>query len=148
MRLTAIDNSSFDLEEAVFSDLIESNDFEALTTAKTLIERRLTALRDEQIARLRQHVLEQTALLGLTPAGLFEAVPTNKVSTEAPNAAASRRAKGTPKYQDPNSAATWTGKGKPPLWMKAHLDAGGDKDDLLIPSQEGEDAAQVLDELS
>ena len=133
--------------DLTFVKLISSNDFASLTTAKALIERCLATLRDEQIARLRQHVLEQTALLGLTPAGLFEAAPT-EVSTKAPNAAASRRANGTPKYQDPNSAATWTGKGKPPLWMKAHLDAGGDKDDLLIPSQEGEDAAQVLDELS
>jgi len=130
MRLTAIDNSSFDLVEAVFSDLIESNDFEAITAAKTLIECRLALLRDEQIARLRQHVLEQTALLGLTPAGLFEDVPP-VVSTEAPNAA-SRRANGAPKYRDPNSPATWTGKGKPPLWMKAHLEAGGSKEDLLI----------------
>ena len=141
LTLTACDQS------VSVSDLIRSDDFEGLNSAKALIERRLAALRDEQIARLRQHVLEQTALLGLTPAGLFEAAPT-EVSTKAPNAAASRRANGTPKYQDPNSAATWTGKGKPPLWMKAHLDAGGDKDDLLIPSQEGEDAAQVLDELS
>lgn len=114
-----------------FVDLISVNDFKVLTSAKELIERQLVALRDEQITQLRQHVLEQTALLGLTPAGLFEAVPTNKVSTEAPNAA-SRRANGAPKYRDPKSAATWTGKGKPPLWMKAHLEAGGAKDDLLI----------------
>ena len=126
--------------DLTFVELISSNDFASLTTAKALIERCLATLRDEQIARLRQHVLEQTALLGLTPAGLFEAVPTNKVSTEAPNAA-SRRANGAPKYKDPNSAATWTGKGKPPLWMKAHLEAGGVKDDLLI---DGKGSQEVL----
>jgi len=127
-------------------ELISGNDFASLTTAKALIERCLATLRDEQIVHLRQYVLEQTALLGLTPADLFDAVPATAV-TEAPKSA-KRDASGTPKYKDPNSAATWTGKGKPPLWMKAYLDAGGDKDDLLIPSQEGEDAAQVLDELS
>ena len=128
--------------DLTFVELISSNDFEALTTAKALIERCLATLRDEQIARLRQHVLEQTALLGLTPAGLFEAVPTNKVSTEAPNAA-SRRANGAPKYRDPNSAATWTGKGKPPTWMKAHLEAGGVKEDLLIDGESRKEALPI-----
>ncbi len=139
MRLTAIDGSSFPLEEAVFSDLIDSKDFEALTTAKTLIERRMAALRDEQIVHLRQHVLEQTALLGLTPADLFDAAPATAV-TEAPKSA-KRDASGAPKYKDPNSAATWTGKGKPPIWMKAHLEAGGVKDDLLI---DGKGRQEVL----
>lgn len=133
--------------DLTFVELISSNDFEALTTAKALIERYLATLRDEQIARLRQHVLEQTALLGLTPAGLFEAVPTNKVSTEAPNAA-SRRANGAPKYRDPNSAATWTGKGKPPLWVKAHLAAGGSKEDLRIRRNASDEVARVEDALS
>ncbi len=125
--------------DLTFVELISSNDFEALTTAKALIERCLATLRDEQIARLRQHVLEQTALLGLTPADLFDAAPATAV-TEVPQSA-KRNANGAPKYKDPNSAATWTGKGKPPLWMKAHLEAGGVKADLLI---DGEGRQEVL----
>lgn len=139
MSLICSEKGSFPLDESTFVDLIESNDFAALTAAKTFIERRMAALRDEQIVYLRQYVLEQTALLGLTPADLFDAAPTTAV-TEVPKSA-KRDASGAPKYKDPNSAATWTGKGKPPLWMKAHLEAGGVKDDLLI---DGKGSQEVL----
>lgn len=127
-------------------ELVSSNNFEALTSAKALIERCLATLRDEQIARLRQHVLEQTALLGLTPAGLFEAKCT-PVTAEV-SKSASLRANGVPQYRDPNSTATWTGKGKPPLWMKAHLDAGGSKEDLRIKRSDSDEVARVEDALS
>ena len=37
------------------------------------------------------------------------------------------------KYANPEDAsATWTGRGRQPLWVKGHLDAGGNLDDLLI----------------
>jgi DNA-binding protein H-NS len=31
---------------------------------------------------------------------------------------------GTPKYRDPQTGKTWTGRGKPPAWMAAALKAG------------------------
>ncbi|MDY0137431.1 MAG: H-NS histone family protein [Thiomicrospira sp.] len=38
-----------------------------------------------------------------------------------------------PKYRDPHDASlVWTGRGRAPAWMQAHLDRGGNKDDLLI----------------
>jgi len=38
-----------------------------------------------------------------------------------------------PKYRNPNDATqTWTGRGRIPLWLKAHEDAGGSRDDTLI----------------
>lgn len=37
-----------------------------------------------------------------------------------------------PKYYDKKSGATWSGRGRLPVWMKAHLDRGGKKGDLLI----------------
>lgn len=40
-----------------------------------------------------------------------------------------------------STRANWTGKGKPPLWVKAHLEAGGVKDDLLI---DGKGRQEVL----
>ena len=132
--------------DLTFVELISSNDLASLTTAKALIERCLATLRDEQIVYLRQYVLEQTALLGLTPADLFDAAPATAV-TEVPKSA-KRDASGAPKYKDPNSAATWTGKGKPPLWMKAYLDAGGSKEDLRIKRRDSDEVARVEDALS
>ena len=39
-----------------------------------------------------------------------------------------------PKYQDPDSGKTWTGRGKSPAWFSAQLAAGRDKKDFLIQS--------------
>lgn len=37
-----------------------------------------------------------------------------------------------PKYQDPASGKTWTGRGKTPAWLTAQLAAGHSKQDYLI----------------
>lgn len=37
-----------------------------------------------------------------------------------------------PKYRDPTTGATWVGRGKRPLWVRDHVNAGGSLDDLLI----------------
>lgn len=37
-----------------------------------------------------------------------------------------------PKYRDPQSAKTWSGRGHQPAWMKNYLAAGKNKDDFLI----------------
>ena len=43
------------------------------------------------------------------------------------------KAKSLPKYAHPeNSAQTWTGKGRRPTWVVAHVDAGGSLEDLAI----------------
>lgn len=43
------------------------------------------------------------------------------------------RAKVAPKYRNPNNPdETWSGRGRAPGWMAAHLDAGGQKEDLAI----------------
>jgi len=43
------------------------------------------------------------------------------------------RAKVAPKYRNPdNPEQTWTGRGRAPKWVEAHLVAGGSKDDLAI----------------
>lgn len=50
-------------------------------------------------------------------------------------AAKADRSGGTvpPKYRNPaNSAETWSGRGRKPAWMQAHLDAGGTPDQLAI----------------
>lgn len=39
-----------------------------------------------------------------------------------------------PKYQDPESGKTWTGRGKSPTWLSAKLAEGRNKQDFLIQS--------------
>jgi len=44
-----------------------------------------------------------------------------------------KKSKVMAKYANPDDAdATWTGRGRQPLWVKGHLDAGGSLEDLLI----------------
>lgn len=37
-----------------------------------------------------------------------------------------------PKYMDPTSAKTWTGRGKSPAWLSAQIADGHDKQEFLI----------------
>jgi len=39
-----------------------------------------------------------------------------------------------PKYQDPASGKTWTGRGKSPAWLADYLAAGRDRQEFLIQS--------------
>ena len=43
-----------------------------------------------------------------------------------------RKSKGKPKFQDPESGLTWTGRGRVPGWVSSHEQGGGSRDDLLI----------------
>lgn len=47
----------------------------------------------------------------------------------APTRAADKREKVEPKYRDNATGATWTGRGKPPVWIKDK-----NRDDFLIKS--------------
>ncbi|MEM7766480.1 MAG: H-NS histone family protein [Pseudomonadota bacterium] len=37
-----------------------------------------------------------------------------------------------PKYKDPETGQTWSGRGRPPTWVLAFEQKGGKRDDLLI----------------
>ncbi len=47
-----------------------------------------------------------------------------------------RKSKGKPKFQDPESGLTWTGRGRVPGWVASHEQGGGSRDDLLIKTNE------------
>ncbi|MDM8547575.1 H-NS histone family protein [Candidatus Venteria ishoeyi] len=48
-----------------------------------------------------------------------------------------KKKKYVPKYQNPeDSNITWTGLGMKPRWVRAHLDTGGELEDLKIPGIE------------
>jgi len=66
-----------------------------------------------------------------TPA---EKTPAGKKQTRAKAAKTDDgRAKVAPKYRNPeNPEQTWTGRGRAPKWVEAHLAAGGTKEDLAI----------------
>ncbi|MCK7495829.1 MAG: H-NS histone family protein [Comamonadaceae bacterium] len=47
-------------------------------------------------------------------------------ATAAPKRTSSRSTGNVPaKYRDPASGTEWSGRGRKPLWVQAHLSAGG-----------------------
>ena len=49
-----------------------------------------------------------------------------------PKAHALKGAKVAPKYRDPDSGATWAGRGAKPRWMQAYIKAGRSPEDFAI----------------
>lgn len=94
----------------------------------------------EVVARIREAI----AHYGLTSDDLFPAKPRSlrgKASVAGgAEAGPSRRRKssatarsvGVPKYQDPDTARTWTGQGKRPRWFVSALESGKQAEELLI----------------
>lgn len=74
------------------------------------LEAQAAALRNQEaakvIASIRQHVID----FGLTPDDIF---PNLRVSAKTKKATKPL----APKYRDPKTGATWSGRGKPPAWM-------------------------------
>ena len=52
--------------------------------------------------------------------------------TSSKRASGDRRVTVAPKYKDPASGKTWTGRGKTPGWLVAQVAAGSSKQDFLI----------------
>jgi DNA-binding protein H-NS len=73
---------------------------------------------EAQIAAARQN---EVAEFGLTAQDIF---PSGRRGRAASTGAGSV---GVPKYRDPATGATWTGRGKPPNWIN-----GKDRDQFLI----------------
>ena len=55
-----------------------------------------------------------------------------KATTRKERATGDKRSTVEPKYKDPSSGKTWTGRGKTPAWLAVHLSAGRSKQDYLI----------------
>ena len=79
--------------------------------------------RAEAIASIKSLIKEH----GLTGADLgFSGKATSKLATS------DKRAVVAPKFKDPASGKTWTGRGKTPSWLASELAAGRSKSDFLI----------------
>jgi DNA-binding protein H-NS len=102
-------------------------DVDAALKAHEAKDRKAALKAAEAAAKAHGFSLDQ--LTGATPAEKAPAAP------RAPRAKrnADGRAKVAPKYRNPNNPEeTWSGRGRAPGWMAAHLEAGGQKADLAI----------------
>lgn len=64
-----------------------------------------------------------------------EVFPTTRKASKGTKTPKAGATVGEPKYRNPaNPDETWTGRGRPPTWVKEHVENGGDKEVFLIPS--------------
>lgn len=98
--------------------------YKELLAQRAELEKQIEAARKEALASAIAQVRAIVAEYELTEEDVF--------SKKATRAAASTGAKTVaPKYRDPATGATWTGRGKPPLWI-----AGQDRLNFLIQDQQ------------
>ena len=92
---------------------------------EVLIEETRRTEMAEAIGKTKSLVAEY----GLTVQDIFGGATLGRKagSNSARKARSDKRYKAVPKYKDPASGATWSGRGRAPNWM-----AGKNKEDLLI----------------
>src|SRR4051812_28967379 len=93
-----------------------------LLAQKEAVERQIKAAQAESKAHAIARIRELMASHGLTALDL--AAPTAKARSSTKKVA--------PKYRDPASGATWTGRGLKPKWLAAALEQGRSIADFAI----------------
>lgn len=93
------------------------SNYKALLDQKAALDAQIAdALKIEKAGAVAQ-VRSLAAQYGLTAADVFPPASTKAAAGNA----------GAPKYRDPATGVTWTGRGKPPRWIE-----GKDRSALLI----------------
>ncbi|HKT63818.1 H-NS histone family protein [Burkholderia sp. 22313] len=76
------------------------------------LEAEAAALRAQEIAAVIADVREKVEAYGLTEQDVF-----GRKRASRANGGAAAKSAGVPKYRDPKTGATWTGKGRAPAWI-------------------------------
>lgn len=82
-------------------------DYKTLLAQKAELEAQIAAAQAERKAEGIAQARALVAEYGLTAADVFPPASTRAAGNV-----------GQPKYRDPATGVTWTGRGKPPLWIK------------------------------
>ncbi|WP_284620517.1 H-NS family nucleoid-associated regulatory protein [Aquabacterium humicola] len=93
--------------------------YSEITAEIARLQARAESLRKAEVSGVIARIREAINVYGLTAADLGLTASTAKASAPAKAPPASGKIRtGVPKYRDPDSGQTWTGRGKPPLWIK------------------------------
>ncbi len=118
----------------------EAPEHKELLSAMEELERakqRVDQLRAQHRAKAIADVREKIKIYGLSAAELgfvrtVTAQAAHGAVQESERTAADRRSQVKPKYRSPDGSETWSGRGKPPLWLQALLDRGRNKEEFEI----------------
>lgn len=79
-----------------------------LTVRRDELDRQIKAARKQEAVAALENIHEIVALYGLTPQDIYP--PARKITV--------RKRTAVPKYRDPLTGGTWSGHGRPPVWIK------------------------------
>jgi len=99
------------------------------------LQKRADALQQKQRAPAIAQVLRTMREFGITPddvAAAFHKKSRGPAAGRKTTNTAAAKQPGAPKYRDPASGSTWTGRGKPPRWIAAADQAGTGREQFLI----------------
>ena len=94
--------------------------YKELLVQREALEQQIAEARRNEVSQAVAEIREKVATLGLTAIDIFGGPSTAKRSTAGRTV--------PPKYRNPNTGETWTGRGKPPKWI-----ADQNRDQYLIP---------------
>jgi DNA-binding protein H-NS len=107
------------------------------------LEKQAADLYKKEVAGVAAKVRALIDEYGLTVEHLGLTGKTAKAAAKTRRTKAAAKPAGVPKYRDPVSGKTWTGKGKAPGWIHEGLKQGKSKDDFLIGKKSPAKAATV-----
>jgi DNA-binding protein H-NS len=90
--------------------------YKELLQQREALERQISEARQRENAQALSQVRALVADFDLTPEDVFPAAKTRSAKTSAEKTGA--KTKVAPKYRNPASGDTWTGRGKPPRWIQ------------------------------
>ena len=125
------------------SDNYSSFSLDKLKKEKAKIEKAITAMEAKDKKTAMAKLVDIARKSGIDLAELAgsskrvtkkAAAPAAKVSaTRKKKKVAAKRGKVAPKYRNPeDSKATWTGRGKQPIWVRDYLENGGTLESITI----------------
>lgn len=82
--------------------------YKALIQQREALEKQIEAARKAEVGEAIASIRELVKEFGLTEADIFGSVKKGTRKSSGPVA---------PKYRDPATGQTWTGRGKPPKWI-------------------------------
>ncbi|MDB5846691.1 MAG: histone [Rhodoferax sp.] len=89
--------------------------YKELLQQREALERQISEARQRENAQALSQVRALVADFDLTPEDVF---PTTKTRGAKSTAVKGSKAKVAPKYRNPETGDTWTGRGKPPRWIQ------------------------------
>lgn len=97
-----------------------TQNYRDLIAQRDVLNAKIEEARKQEVASALETIRGLVQQFGLQASDVFPSTRADGRSTRKGSAVAA-------KYRDPSSGATWTGRGKPPLWIKDKP-----RDDFLI----------------